>query len=71
MDLEFQDYSTLPKYAFQNRYQEFEETKNLSKEELGTYPFDKMEEECGVFGVHSTETQPDTPRWASCRWTAG
>ena len=58
MDLEFQEYSTLPKYAFQNRYQEFEETKHLSKEERDEhYPFDKMEEECGVFGLHSTENQ--------------
>lgn len=58
MDLEFQKYSTLPKYAFQNRYEEFEDTKHLSKEEKEEYyPFDKMEEECGVFGLHSTVTQ--------------
>lgn len=57
MDLEFQDYSPLPKYAFQNRYREFEENKDISKEQTENYPFDKMEEECGVFGVHSTENQ--------------
>ena len=55
MDLEFQKYSTLSKYAFQNRYQDFEETRNFPKEDLGAYPFDKMEEECGVFGLHSTQ----------------
>ena len=55
MDLEFQKYSTLPRFSYENRYQEFEDYKNISKEELGNYPFDKMEEECGVFGLHSEE----------------
>lgn len=54
MELEFQQHSALPKYAFQNRYNEFEELKNQDPT-TETYPFDKMEEECGIFGLVSNE----------------
>lgn len=51
MELEFQNYSTLSKYAFENRYNDFQ----YSKYQLPNtqYPFDKMEEECGIFGLYS------------------
>ena len=42
MKLEFQNYSTISKYAFENRYNDFQNTK------YSNYPFDKMEEECVI-----------------------
>ncbi|MBP7173881.1 MAG: amidophosphoribosyltransferase [Cloacibacterium sp.] len=57
MELEFQNFSSLSKYAFENRYNDFQNTNY----QLPTtnYPFDKMEEECGIFGLYS-ENDIDT-----------
>ena len=57
MKLEFQNYSTISKYAFENRYNDFQNTKYQIPNT--NYPFDKMEEECGIFGLYS-DNEVDT-----------
>ena len=57
MQIEFKYYSTLSKYAFANRYSDFQNTKYQIPNT--NYPFDKMEEECGIFGLYS-DNEVDT-----------